>query len=89
MKKSAMTIKECIKRLEATADALVSEGADPSSIMGVLVKVMVRTALKTRNPAADLDLAANVLLNAAERASEQAKKDRADKRAKRLGLTDD
>ena len=89
MKKSARTAQECIERLEATADALVSEGADPSSIMGALVKVVVRTALKTRDPAADLDAAANVLLNAAERASEQAKKDRAGKRAKRLGLTDD
>ncbi len=89
MKKPARTDQECVERLEATADALLSEGADPSSIMGALVKVIVRTALETRDTAASLDRAANVLLNAADGAFEQAKKDRADKRAKRLGLTDD
>jgi len=89
MKKPAITPEECIARLEATADSLEGERADGPTIMAALVKVMVRTALKNRDPSTNLDHAANVLLTAADAAFEQGKKDRAAKRAKRLGLTDD
>lgn len=85
MKKQAKTPEECIDRLQATADALVIEGASPANIMGALVKVALTTANKDRRPAATLDLAARVLMDAAEREFQQVKKDRAEKRRKSRG----
>jgi hypothetical protein len=55
MRKAAIPAEECIARLEATANALESERANADAIMGALVKLMVRTAVKTRNPSASLD----------------------------------
>jgi len=89
MKKHVKSLGECMDRLQVATDALVSEGAASDTVVHALVAVARKAAQKHRQPAALFDEAAKALMNAAEHAFEQAKKDRADKRAKRLGLTED
>ncbi len=89
MKKPVKTVEECIERLQAVTDALVTERADPDTIVEALVKVAIKTGWKSRRAEAIFDAGMKALSNAAYDAFEQAKKERADKRAKRLGLTDD
>jgi hypothetical protein len=82
MKKPARISDECIDRLQTTADALATEGADLSSIVAALVQVTVTTARKDRKAAVWLDTAASVFMDAAGRAFEHEKKARADRRGK-------
>jgi hypothetical protein len=88
-KKPAMTVEECTERLQAVTGALVSERAPPEMIVEALVHVAINAGLKHRKPDDLFDRAANAFLTAADGVFEQAKKDRAEKRARRLGLTDD
>jgi len=89
MKKHVETLGECMDRLQAATDALVSEGAASDTVVHALVSVAIKSGQQYRQPAALFDEAANAFVDKALQASEQAKKDRADKRAKRLGLTED
>lgn len=82
MKKPAKIPDECIDRLQATADALATEGADLSGIVAALVQVTITTARKDRKAAVCLETAASVLMNAAGRAFEHEKKAIADRRRK-------
>jgi hypothetical protein len=90
MKKRAASIDvdDCIDRLQAAVDALASEGVHEAYVSAALLQVTIRAVKKSRDPAKALDQAAHMFLEAAERAFEGAKQDRAKKRAKRLGLTD-
>ena len=74
MKKSPKTKEDCIDSIQATADRLLKEGATSASVMAALVQVIVGIAKKDRNPAASLDIAASILLSAADRIFERAKK---------------
>jgi hypothetical protein len=89
MRKPAKTPKECIDHLDAGAKALEADGATASNIMGALLQLYIRYANRGRRAAADLDLAADMFQNYAHRAFEQAKKDRAAKRRKSLGLPEE
>jgi hypothetical protein len=69
MKKPTITQSECVRRLQAVADDLASEGVDNFSIMNALLHVTVATGRKNSPPyemAASLDVAANVLRMEAE-----------------------
>jgi hypothetical protein len=46
MKKSAKTKTECVRRLQAVADALASEGEPPNRIITGLKDVIIATARK-------------------------------------------
>ena len=88
MKKPAKTVDECIERLQAVTDALVSERASPDMIVEALVILAVKTGQGSRRSQAIFDAAEKVFANAAYDAFEKGKKERAEKRARRLGLTD-
>lgn len=89
MKKPAKTVEECIERLQAVTDSLVNERADPETIVKALVAVALEAGWKSRRAEAIFDVGMKAFSNAAYDAFEHAKKERADKRAKSLGLTDD
>jgi len=82
MTKPTLSERECVERLQAAADALASEGVTTFEIVGALVEVAAATAQKDRRREAILDRAANFLSDAAYRALEEAKKERAAKRNK-------
>jgi hypothetical protein len=87
-KKPAITASECANRFQATADALVTEGAAFEMIVEALVTVAINAGRKSRRPETILDAAEKAFGNAAYDAFERAKDDRAAKRRKRLGLPD-
>ena len=89
MKKPAKTVEECIERLQVATDALVKDRVTQDTIVKALVALAIETGWKSSQPEAIFDVAEKAFTNAAYDAFEQAKKDRADKRAKRLGLTED
>ncbi len=89
MKKRGKSLADCIEPLQVATDALLNEGAAPDTVVHALVAVAIKAGQKYRQPAALFDDATNTFVDAALQAAEQATKDRADKRAKRLGLTDD
>ena len=89
MKKPAETVEECIEHLQVVTDALVNDRVAQDTIVRALVALAIETGWKSRRPEAIFDVAEKAFTNAAYDAFEQAKKDRADKRAKRLGLTKD
>jgi hypothetical protein len=80
MKKPTMTAEDCIARLHAFVDNLAGNGASPDDIASALLNAFVMTAKKGWRPLDALEAGAEVLSNAAERAFQQAKKDRAEKR---------
>ena len=82
MKRATMTAEDCIDRLHAFVDDLARNGASADEIAGALLNVFVTTAKNGQRPLDALEAGAEVLSNAAERAFQQAKKDRAEKRRK-------
>jgi len=77
-----MTAEYCIDRLHTFVDDLARDGASADGIASALLNAFVTTAKKGRRPLAALEAGAEVLSNAAERAFQQGKKDRAEKRRK-------
>ena len=86
MKKPKITSDQCSERLQGAVDALLSDGAAPDMIVDALVQVALKTGQKSRRPEALFDAAMNAFSDAAFGTFEQAKKDRAAKRRKSLGL---
>ena len=82
MKKPIMAAEDCIDRLHAFVDDLARNGASADEIVSALLNAFVTTAKKGRRPLDALEAGAEMLSNAAERAFEQAKKDRAEMRRK-------
>ena len=82
MKKPTIPAEDCIDRLHALVDDLARNGASADDIASALLNAFVTTAKKSRRPLDALEAGAEVLSNAAERAFQQAKKDRAQKRRK-------
>jgi hypothetical protein len=80
MKKPTMTAEDCTDRLHAVVDDLARNGASTDQIASAFLNAFVTTAKKGRQPLAALEAGAEVLSNAAERAFQQAKKNRAEKR---------
>jgi hypothetical protein len=89
MRKPAKTVEECIAPLQAATDALVAERADPETIVKALVDVAIKAGWQSRRPEAVFDIGVKAFSDAAYDAFERAKKNDADKRRKRLGLSDD
>lgn len=59
----------CVAHLQATVDALVSDGADQASLITALVEVTIQTAYEERRLAAfHLETAVALLSNALEQA---------------------
>lgn len=71
MKNAIPSFDDCIDRLQAAAEALACEGVTADSIMAALLPVMVKTARKSSDPVHSLDSAAHVLLDSAERFSQE------------------
>jgi hypothetical protein len=82
MKKPTMTAEDCISRLHASVDTLAGNGARADDIASALMNAFVTTAKKGRRPLDAPEAGAEVLSNAAVRAYQHAKKDRAEKRRK-------
>jgi len=85
---SALTAEECLERLHAAAEALVAEGVSPETVTAALLAVTLKSIKKSRRAVEGLDAAAKVFSDYAERTFQQEKQERAEKRAMRLGLTD-
>ncbi|MGO8788328.1 MAG: hypothetical protein ACLQVL_13230 [Terriglobia bacterium] len=79
MKKPIMATEDCIDRLHAFVDDLARNGASAEDIASALLNAFVTTAKKGRRPLDALETGAEVLSNAAERALQQAKKERSEK----------
>ena len=82
MKKPTIPAEDCIDRLQAVVDDLARNGASWDDIASALLNAFVTTTKKGRRPLDALEAGAEVLSNPAERAFQQAKKDRAQKRLK-------
>ena len=89
MKKPKPTAIQCDSRIHAAVDALLSEGATREMIIKALVDWSIEVGRHDRRAEQLLDIASQVLSNAAHDAFEQAKKDRAAKRRKSLGLPEE
>lgn len=89
MAKPKMTADQCAGRIQSMVDTLASEGATPDVIVEALVQVALKTGQKSRRAEALFDAAMNAFSDAAFGSFEQAKKDRAAKRRKSLGLPED
>lgn len=89
MKKPKITVEACIERTQAAVDALASEGATWDMIAEALMTSAIKSARQSRRAQALLDAGMTAFTNAAYETSEQAKKDRAAKRRKSLGLPEE
>lgn len=89
MAKQKIAADQIADRVQSTVDTLVSEGATPDVIVDALVQVALKTGQKSRRPEAVFDAAMNAFSDAAFSTFEQAKKDRATKRRKSLGLPEE
>jgi len=82
MKKPTIPAEDFIDRLHAFIDDLARNGERWDDIASALLNAFVTTAKKGRRPLDALEAGAEVLSNAAERAFQRTKKDRAQKRRK-------
>ena len=89
MAKPKITADQCADRVQKTVDTLSNEGATPDAIVEALVQVALKTGQKSRRAEALFDAAMNAFSDAAFGTFEQAKKDRAAKRRKSLGLPEE
>ena len=89
MKKPKITTDQCTNKIQATVDALASDGAGWDMIVEVLVYAGIRAAHKHRLTEALLEAGMKAYGDAAAVAFEDAKKVRAAKRRKALGLPED
>jgi hypothetical protein len=89
MKKPKLTVDDCFTRVGATIEALEKDGAPPNMIVEALVTMAVHTGDKHRRAKELFTASIRWLERARDIAAEREKKDRADKRAKRLGMTED
>ena len=89
MKKTKITVDDCFTRVGATIDALEKDGAPPDMILEAFVTMAVHAGEKHRRAKQLLSASIRWLERAHDAAAEREKKDRADKRAKRLGLAED
>jgi len=89
MKKPKPTAVQCDSRIHAAVDALMSEGATREMVVKALVDWTIEVGRHDRRAEHLLDAASQALSNATYDAFEQAKKDRAAKRRKSLGLPEE
>lgn len=89
MAKPKITADQCTDRVQKAVDTLQSEGATPEVIVEALVQVALKAGQKSRRAEAVFDAAMNAFSDAAFGTFEQAKKDRATKRRKSLGLPEE
>ena len=89
MKKSKITADQCSNKIQATVDALAADGAGWDMIVEALVYAGIRAAHKHSLTEALLEGGMKVYGDAAAAAFVEAKKIRAAKRRKALGLPED
>jgi len=88
-KKPKITDDQCTNKIQATVDALASDGAGWDMIVEALIYAGIRAAHKHRLTEALLEGGMTVYGDAAAAAFEEAKRIRAAKRRKALGLPED